>query len=108
MAVTDWDNDEDTLIELSKNNFTAKMQKVTPTNVKYIALNHDTHDQTTHNLTSFMLDYLRSMNFSTSVTVGQCMGDPQENWYRKADGAPNITMLVSNFIPDPCYIQCKS
>jgi hypothetical protein len=43
-----------------------------------------------------MLDYLNSMNFSKSVTVGQCMGDPQENWYRMAGGAPNRTLLVSD------------
>jgi hypothetical protein len=96
MFVSDWDNDNETLIEMSKNNFTVKMEKVTPSDVKYIALDHDTHYQTTHNLTTFMLEYLRSMNFSKSVTVGECMGDPPENWYRKAGGAPNATLLVSN------------
>jgi hypothetical protein len=84
------------------------MQKVTPSHGDYIVLNHDTHYQTTHNLTSFMLDYLRSMNFSKSVTVGQCMGDPPENWYRKAGGAPNATLLVSDFNHHPFSIQFRS
>jgi peptidoglycan/xylan/chitin deacetylase (PgdA/CDA1 family) len=91
----DWDNDNDTRIQLSKDNFTAKMNKVTPSDINYITLNHDTHYQTTYNLSTYMLDYLNSMNFSKSVTVGQCMGDPQENWYRMAGGAPNRTLLVS-------------
>lgn len=42
-----------------------------------------------------MLDYLELFNFSRSVTVGQCMGDPPENWYRAAGGAANHTLLVS-------------
>jgi hypothetical protein len=71
------------------------MNKVTPSDINYITLNHDTHYQTTYNLSTYMLDYLNSMNFSKSVTVGQCMGDPQENWYRMAGGAPNRTLLVS-------------
>ena len=41
-----------------------------------------------------MLDYLQLLNFSRSVTVGECMGDPPENWYRAAGGAANHTLLV--------------
>jgi hypothetical protein len=41
-----------------------------------------------------MLDYLADFNFSRSVTVGECMGDPPQNWYRTAGGAANHTLLV--------------
>ena len=29
-----------------------------------------------------------ALGFGTSVTVGECLGDPPENWYRAASGAP--------------------
>jgi hypothetical protein len=41
-----------------------------------------------------VLDYFEILNFSTSVTVGECMGDLPENWYRAAGGAANKTLLV--------------
>jgi hypothetical protein len=41
-----------------------------------------------------MLDYFEDFNFSRSVTVGECMGDPPQNWYRTAGGAANHTLLV--------------
>jgi hypothetical protein len=43
-----------------------------------------------------MLDYFELFNFSRSVTVGECMGDPPENWYRAAGGAANRTLLVGH------------
>lgn len=46
------------------------------------------------NLTNYMLDYFEILNFTTSVTVGECMGDPPENWYRAAGGAANHSLLV--------------
>jgi hypothetical protein len=42
-----------------------------------------------------MLDYFLLKNFSKPVTVGECLGDPPENWYRAAGGAPNASLLVS-------------
>lgn len=41
-----------------------------------------------------MLNYFQLFNFSNSVTVGECLGDPQQNWYRSAGGAPNASLLV--------------
>lgn len=43
-----------------------------------------------------MLDYLRWRNFGTSATVGECMGDPSENWYRAAGGAPDASLTVNS------------
>jgi len=70
------------------------MQMVTPGNVKYITIAHDIHYQTVYNLTQYMLDYFSLFNFSRSVTVGECLGDPKENWYRTAGGAPDAKLLV--------------
>jgi hypothetical protein len=44
-----------------------------------------------------MLDYFQLFNYSRIVTVGECMGDPKENWYRTAGGAPDRTLLVRYF-----------
>jgi hypothetical protein len=47
-------------------------------------------------IASYMLDWFGYFNFSNSVTVGDCMGDPPENWYRPAPyGAPDPKLLVS-------------
>jgi hypothetical protein len=43
-----------------------------------------------------MLDYLQLFDYSRSVTIGECMGDPPENWYRAAGGAANHSLLVGN------------
>jgi hypothetical protein len=48
------------------------------------------------NLTSYMLDYFDLFNFSRLVTVGECMGDPPQNWYRAAGGAANRSLLVGH------------
>lgn len=38
------------------------------------------------NLTEYMLSTLTQLGYK-AVTVGECLGDPAENWYRKAGGA---------------------
>jgi len=90
----DWLNDDKTLIQYTKNNFTQAMNRTNPLDVNYIFLEHDTHYQTCWNLTNYMLDYFKLLNFSNSVTVGECMGDPPENWYRTAGGAANHSLLL--------------
>lgn len=82
-------------VQKSKDLFLETMRDVNPAEEKHIYLQHDTHWQTAWNLTNYMLDYFKFKNFSTSVTVGQCMGDPPENWYRTADGAPPPALLAT-------------
>jgi hypothetical protein len=38
------------------------------------------------NLTEYMLSTLTQLGYK-AVTVGDCLGDPKENWYRTAGGA---------------------
>jgi hypothetical protein len=64
------------------------MKNVTSSTVTYITLNHDIRLQTAYNLTDFMLSYLVTNNLPKAVTVGDCMGDPSENWYRDATNFP--------------------
>jgi peptidoglycan/xylan/chitin deacetylase (PgdA/CDA1 family) len=53
---------------------------------KWLVIEHDILDQTANNLTEYMLQTLTQLGYK-AVTVGECLGDPKENWYRKADGA---------------------
>lgn len=47
----------------------------------YIVLSHDVYGQTAETLVPFMLETLVGRGFRM-VTVGECLGDPVENWYR--------------------------
>lgn len=46
-----------------------------------IVLAHDIHDRTVHELAAYMIEHARDAGFRL-VTVGECMGDPEQNWYR--------------------------
>jgi peptidoglycan/xylan/chitin deacetylase (PgdA/CDA1 family) len=47
----------------------------------YIVLSHDVYAQTTDTLLRFMLETIEREGFK-AVTVGECLGDPVQNWYR--------------------------
>lgn len=47
-----------------------------------IALAHDVHFWTARRLTPAMIDEVRRRGLR-AVPVGECLGDPQENWYRR-------------------------
>jgi peptidoglycan/xylan/chitin deacetylase (PgdA/CDA1 family) len=53
---------------------------------KWLSIGHDILDQTANNLTEYMLQTIQQLGYK-AVTVGDCLGDPKENWYRTADGA---------------------
>ena len=54
----------------------------------FIEIAHDIHEQTARNLTRWTLNRMRDLGYGTSITVGKCLNDPPENWYRSAGGAP--------------------
>lgn len=77
--------DDPTLIQTSKNIWD---KAVNPSNVKtdsFLDIEHDIHYQTVYNLTDYMLASLFKHGYK-SVTVGECLGDPAENWYRAGPG----------------------
>jgi peptidoglycan/xylan/chitin deacetylase (PgdA/CDA1 family) len=80
----DYENDATTLIQNSKNIFSDDVSDASATNT-YISLAHDIHYQTVINLTAFMIETLFARGYKP-VTVGECLGDPPENWYRDASG----------------------
>ncbi|KAI9776994.1 MAG: hypothetical protein M1839_009138 [Geoglossum umbratile] len=63
-----------------------------------LVIAHDIHKQTTHNLTSYMLDGILQAGYR-AVTVGDCLGDPRANWYRTGPGG--VTVSISYW---GCYV----
>jgi hypothetical protein len=80
----DYLNVSPTLIQNSKNAFDAAVQGASPAASKFLLIGHDIHQQTAYNLTDYLLSRMKTLGFGTSVTVGQCLGDPSANWYRSA------------------------
>lgn len=56
----------------------------------WLVISHDTLEQTAKNLTEYMLSTLTQLGYR-AVTVGECLGDPEENWYRKFGDSENRT-----------------
>ncbi|GAB0134296.1 hypothetical protein EsDP_00002674 [Epichloe bromicola] len=74
--------DDPALIQQSKDRIASGLSSDAGKN-SYIILSHDVHEQTVHNLTSFIVNLARERKYRL-VTVGECLGDPKENWYRPA------------------------
>ncbi|RDW94590.1 hypothetical protein BP5796_00353 [Coleophoma crateriformis] len=77
----DYLNDSPTLIQNSKNIFDAALAGKSSTTDDFLVIGHDIHNQTSQVLVEYMLQGIRSRGY-TPVTVGTCLGDPKENWYR--------------------------
>ncbi|EDN91239.1 hypothetical protein SS1G_00642 [Sclerotinia sclerotiorum 1980 UF-70] len=82
-------NDAANLIQKSKNIWDAAIATANPATDNYLEIEHDIHYQTVYNLTDYILASMYSHGFK-SVTVGNCLGDPSENWYRSGD--PNAAV----------------
>ncbi|CCF38246.1 chitin binding protein, partial [Colletotrichum higginsianum] len=71
----------------SKDIWDSKVEGKSPANNKWLHIEHDPVYQTVYNLTDHMLESLFRNGFR-SVTVGDCLNDPKENWYRSVGNAP--------------------
>jgi hypothetical protein len=76
-------NSEDE-IEDSKDIVDKAFRNKDPSTDSYLHIEHDTVYETVSTLVSYTLDALYDAGF-TPVTVGQCLDDPEENWYRWPD-----------------------
>jgi hypothetical protein len=47
----------------------------------FLVISHDIHNQTSNMLVEYMLQKLLVKGYKP-VTLGECLGDPKENWYR--------------------------
>ncbi|KAL7959283.1 carbohydrate esterase family 4 protein [Trichoderma compactum] len=78
----DYENDDPVLIQKSKDKFSTT-QSTDESSHSYIVLAHDVHYQTVVTLAKYMIETSRERGYKL-VTVGECLGDPFENWYRSA------------------------
>ncbi|KAI1815877.1 carbohydrate esterase family 4 protein [Poronia punctata] len=74
-------HDDPVAIQQSKNIWDANVPRSNPCRTSWLQIEHDIHYQTVYNLTDYFLDSLFKSGYR-SVTVGECLGDPPENWYR--------------------------
>jgi peptidoglycan/xylan/chitin deacetylase (PgdA/CDA1 family) len=77
----DYLNDDPTKIQNSKNIFDAALADKTAATDDELVIAHDIHQQTAYNLTEYMLQGLLAKGYKP-VTIGDCLGDAAENWYR--------------------------
>lgn len=84
----DYNRNKPEQIQMSKDWFKGNITKNGAKSVdhQWLSIGHDILEQTANNLTEYMLNTIKELGYK-SVTVGECLGDPKENWYRKADGA---------------------
>lgn len=76
----DYMYDDPALIQRAKDRYSSGLSQ-NPQQDSYIVLVHDVHEQTVRTLTTFMVNLARERGYKL-VTVGECLGDPKENWYR--------------------------
>jgi hypothetical protein len=76
------------MIQESMNRFKVNFtqQGASPEKSQWLAISHDIVNMTAYNLTEFMLRTLTDKGYK-AVTIGECMNDPVENWYRSSDGS---------------------
>ena len=79
----DYEHDSPEGIGLSMDAFAAGVWGGGPEDSAYLVLAHDVYAQTAEALVPFMLEALAERGFRM-VTVGECLGDPAENWYRSS------------------------
>ncbi|KAK3186351.1 hypothetical protein K4F52_004889 [Lecanicillium sp. MT-2017a] len=75
-------HDSAALIQESKDIWDDAVEDQDPRYTKWLQIEHDTVYQSVYNLTEYALISLFKNGFR-SVTVGECLNDPKENWYRK-------------------------
>jgi peptidoglycan/xylan/chitin deacetylase (PgdA/CDA1 family) len=76
-----YENDDPNLIQTSKDIWDTRVENLNPVTGSVLQIEHDPLYQPVYNLTEYVLDSLFRNEFK-SVTIGECLGDPPENWYR--------------------------
>ncbi|KYK56432.1 chitin deacetylase [Drechmeria coniospora] len=99
MDTKDYLSNDPSLIEQARQRFSDGVS-TNAAQSSYISLAHDIHLQTVINLTPFMVELSRSRGYKL-VTVGECLGDPETNWYRFVDGASRAEGDSGRRAPSP-------
>lgn len=77
----DYNNDHPDFIQRSKDNFDRAISVQDPPGRPLLAIAHDIHGQTVYNLTAYILQKASAAGYR-AVTVGECLDDPRDFWYR--------------------------
>lgn len=77
----DYNNDHPLYIQRSKDIFDRAMSMQNPPGRPFLVIAHDVHEQTVHNLTAHILQKTYDAGYR-AVTVGECLNDPRDFWYR--------------------------
>jgi peptidoglycan/xylan/chitin deacetylase (PgdA/CDA1 family) len=77
----DYNNDHPHYIQKSKDIFDKAIDMQDPPGRAFLVVAHDVHEQTAHNLTAHILKRTYAKGYR-AVTVGECLGDPRDHWYR--------------------------
>ncbi|KAI5837116.1 hypothetical protein DFP73DRAFT_487785, partial [Morchella snyderi] len=77
----DYNNDSPSLIVNAQNRYKSALDGGNSASSSFLSIAHDIHEQTAHTLTKYMLEYGASKGYRF-VTLGECLGDAQANWYK--------------------------
>lgn len=80
----DYANDSPNLIANSKAMFNDAVTEASPSSSSFTVLNHDLYYQTVHTLVEYEIERALALGYNL-VTVGECLGDPADNWYRTSN-----------------------
>ncbi|RJE23973.1 chitin deacetylase [Aspergillus sclerotialis] len=83
----DYSHDSPDQIQFSKDRFDSFLSSAKASVKSWLVIAHDVHEQTVRNLTEHMLKRILNDGYRP-VTVGECLDDPQEFWYRKDSHTP--------------------
>ncbi|KAF2029970.1 glycoside hydrolase/deacetylase, partial [Setomelanomma holmii] len=99
----DYNNVTPEKAQIPKDNFNAALSAKNSSTDEFLAIAHDIHYQTVYNLTGYMLDLMVTKGY-TGVTMGECMGDAEANWYR----TPTARVATTSSFTQPACASTKS
>ena len=88
LDTSDYLNDSPTLIANSLKIFDDALAGKSAETDYFLVIGHDIHNQTSEVLVEHMLNGMQEGGYR-GVTVGECLGDSRENWYR-VDGESTL------------------
>ncbi|CUS09967.1 unnamed protein product [Tuber aestivum] len=77
----DYNNLTPELMQKVEEKFTSTVEGSDAAQTSFLAIAHDIHELTAKRLTKHMLEVIKKKGYK-AVTVGECLDDPKENWYR--------------------------
>ncbi|KAI4687419.1 hypothetical protein J4E81_008270 [Alternaria sp. BMP 2799] len=89
----DYNNVTPDKIQNAKDNVKKAIDPSNPQTDAFQAIAHDIHEQTAKNLTGYMIETMKAKGYKL-VTLGECLGEPQTNWYRDASSGRVATTSV--------------